>query len=237
MKVFSGVFLLVAFTLVALAMVGGIAWSGIAYLLRRRALRAAPARSTADAAGAAGGPWRVEGRIGGADAERAPVSGRACAAWLLEIEERREPDWVPLRTLASERPFTVDDGSGAVEVRPARALFSLSGRGRAVDGEKIEAAVRAMLFDEGEGEAPPRRAWRVLERSIGAGERLEAVGWAEGGALAARDGRVLVLADQDLGAAVGRLAGRAVLAIALGGLLLAWIAGSAVWTIVKLRNG
>jgi hypothetical protein len=236
-KVFSGIFLLVAFTLVALAMVGGIAWSGIAYLLRRRALRAAPARSTAAAAGAAGGPWRLDGRIGGADAERAPVSGRACAAWVLEIEERREPDWVPVRSLASERPFNLDDGSGAVEVRPARALFSLAMRGRTFDGEKIDAGVRALLFDEGEGEAAPRRSWRVVEKSVGAGARLEAVGWVEAGALAARSGRVLVLADEDVGTVVGGLAGRAVLAIATGALLLAWIAGSAVWTVLKLRNG
>jgi hypothetical protein len=242
-RVFGGVFLLAVFGVVALAIVGTIGWSGVAYLWRRRRMLRAPrgrtgevalAAAAAAAPAAAAATWRVRGRVVGAgegEGLAAPVSGRHCVAWVAEIEERREPAWEPWRTVAGAAPFALDDGTGALRVEPRAALWHLARAGETYGGALVDEAARARLFDAGEGETPPRADWRVVEKVVQSGEELEAVGVASGGALRAERRTPLALADDDVGAAVGGLAGRAVLAIVLGGALLAWMLGYAAVTI------
>lgn len=165
----------------AIAMaVGGWYFSDRAKTLR--AMRAAPRRAIAEVAD--GEVARLVGRVVPRTTLVAPLTGRPCTYWRVEIDRlvqrRRSTRWQRLGTAAEGATFALDDAGGRAIVDPRAAqlvvvLDTTTRSGTFDDATPIEEALLARLGEASRG-VVFNHTVRYREGVLEAGEQIAVVG-------------------------------------------------------------
>jgi hypothetical protein len=157
------------FNLIVLAALGAFGWIFARWYFSeaqrvKRALAATPV--TAVSALLEGDTVRVVGTLQrGPRTLTAPLSGRPCAVFLLRVRELRGKTWKEIVRESEAVEFAVDDGTGAVAVRPDHFELSLDDDHTERAGLWSDAsdAVRELLLARGESLEDALGLKRVLQ--------------------------------------------------------------------------
>jgi hypothetical protein len=114
---------------------------------------------------------------------KAPISGRACAAWLVDLEQGSNNGWEEVLTEWRSDDFViVDDGVNArIEVADADLVYERDADAVSGWGQPTPMALREFLRKHGQKEASffgDTQPWRSREGALEAGERVVIVGTA-----------------------------------------------------------
>lgn len=133
----------------------------------------------------------------------APLSGRPCMYWRLQVEQQRRTRWETVLDRHEAVPFWVDDGTGRARVDPGEAEVVVSAAARVRTGVFAHPSGEWSELVErmGPADAPPVHPFlRWREEYLEAGDVLTVVGRAresEGGWAIESDGETFVVSDRD----------------------------------------
>jgi len=133
----------------------------------------------------------------------APLSGRPCMYWRLQVEQQRRTRWETVLDRREWVPFWIDDGTGRARVEPADADVVVGAAARVRTGVFAHPSAEWSELVErmGPADAPPVHPFlRWREEYLEAGDVLTVVGAARdaaGGWVIESDGETFVVSDRD----------------------------------------